>query len=325
MRPTKNRIFCAASRRPKMLFETEAEALAFIRFNSNDILKESSRTPVRCYYCQLCGGYHVTSNPSKTDAKRMDERDKAMAKEIDEIIKVKNNEKPSMLSISENMERANKLMTSGNLVEVERLLMKCQSDLQITRKILFRHANPDTDALSRRETTLNRYLQKLVKLKELTAANEEDQVAFIIKEKQTKEDEEIVKALISIRAISQIEILFLDIYDYIEVKEFEKANELVSKCRKLKASIHGPGRNETIKYWKQEIDDVQQRVNIERHKMFEIEMEKKEATPGTNLSNEETGCYDSIMDTFFGKPGSPEREAFRREALEYCSQMEGEE
>ena len=119
--------------------------------------------------------------------------------------------------------------------------------------------------------------------------------------------------------------MFLDIYDYIEVKEFEKANELVSKCRKLKASIHGPGRNETIKYWKQKIDDVQQRVNIERHKMFEIEMEKKEATPGTNLSNEETGCYDSIMDTFFGKPGSPEREAFRREALEYCSQMEGEE
>jgi hypothetical protein len=305
-----------------MLFETEAEALAFIRFNSNDILKESRRTPVRCYYCQLCGGYHVTSNPSKTDAKRMDERDKAMVKKIDEIIKVKNNEKPTIISISEKMERANLLMTSGNLTEVERLLKECQSDLQIIRKILFRRTNPDTDALTRRETTMNRYLQKLVTLKKLTAANEEEQMAFIKKEKLTKEDEEIAKVLISIRAIAQIEILFLNIYDYIEVKEFEKANMLVSKCRKLTASIHGPGRKETIKHWKRKIDEVQHKVNIERNKMFEIEMEKKETKPETIVSNEETGCFDSIMDALFSKSGPPEREAFRREALEYCSQME---
>ncbi len=305
-----------------MLFETEAEALAFIRFNSNDILKESRKTPVRCYYCQLCGGYHVTSNSSKTDAKRMDERDKAMVKEIDEIIKVKNEEKPTLISISEKMERANLLMTSGNLAEVERLLKECQSDLQTIRKIMFRRPNPDTSALTRRESTINRYLRKLVKLKELTAANEEEQMAFIKKEKLTKEDEEIVKVLICIRTIAQIEILFLDIYDYIEVKEFEKANVLVSKCRKLIASIHGPGRKETIKHWKQKIDEVQHRVNFERHKMFEIEMEEKETKPETIVSNEETGCFDSIMEALFGKPGSPEREAFRREALEYCSQME---
>lgn len=308
-----------------MLFETEAEALAFIRFNSNDILKESRKTPVRCYYCQLCDGYHVTSNSSKTDAKRMDERDNAMVKEIDEIIKVRNEEKPTLISISEKMEQANLLMTSGNLAEAERLLKECQSDLQTIRKIIFRRPNPDINGLTRRESTMNRYMQKLVKLKELTAADEEEQMAFIKKEKLTKEDEEIVKVLISIRAIAQIEILFLDIYDYIEVKEFEKANVLVSKCRKLTASIHGPGRKETIKHWKQKIDEVQHRVNIERHKMFEIEMEKKETKPETIVSNEETGCFDSIMDAFLGKPGSPEREAFRREALEYCSQMEEKE
>lgn len=304
-----------------MLFETEAEALAFIRFNSNDIIKEARKAPVR-YYCQLCGGYHVTSNSSKTDAKRMDERDKALVKEIDEIIKVKDKEKPTLLSISEKMERANLLMTSGALAEVERLLKECQSDLQTIRKIIFRRPNPDTDGLTRREYILNRYMRKLLKLKELTAADEEKQVVFINNDELTKEDKEIATVLISIRAIAKIEILFKDIYDSIENIEFEKVDVLVSKCRKLIASIHGLGRKEITKQWKKKIEDVLYRVNIERRKMSEIEMENEETEPKAIVSNEETASFDSIMDSLFGKPGSPEREAFRREALEYCSQME---
>lgn len=305
-----------------MLFETEAEALAFIRFNSNDIIKEARKAPVRCYYCQLCGSYHVTSNSSKTDAKRMDERDKALVKEIDEIIKVKDKEKPTLLSISEKMERANLLMTSGALAEVERLLKECQSDLQTIRKIIFRRPNPDTDGLTRREYILNRYMRKLLKLKELTAADEEKQVVFINNDELTKEDKEIATVLISIRAIAKIEILFKDIYDSIENKELEKVDVLVSKCRKLIASIHGLGRKEINKQWKKKIEDVLYRVNIERRKMSEIEMENEETEPKAIVSNEETASFDSIMDSLFGKPGSPEREAFRREALEYCSQME---
>ena len=44
-------------------------------------------------------------------------------------------------------------------------------------------------------------------------------------------------------------------------------------------------------------------------------METKKITP-----NENVGDFDSIMDELLGKP-----EAFRREALEYCSQMEEKE
>ena len=252
----------------------------------------------------------------------MDERDKALVKEIDEIIKVKDKEKPTLLSISEKMERANLLMTSGALAEVERLLKECQSDLQTIRKIIFRRPNPDTDGLTRREYILNRYMRKLLKLKELTAADEEKQVAFINNDELTKEDKEIATVLISIRAIAKIEILFKDIYDSIENKELEKVDVLVSKCRKLIASIHGLGRKEINKQWKKKIEDVLYRVNIERRKMSEIEMENEETEPKAIVSNEETASFDSIMDSLFGKPGSPEREAFRREALEYCSQMQ---
>ena len=60
MRP-KNRIYCRECGRSKLVFETEKKALTFIKFNADEILEETGRAPSRAYYCQCCGGYHVTS------------------------------------------------------------------------------------------------------------------------------------------------------------------------------------------------------------------------------------------------------------------------
>ena len=78
MKPTKNRIFCLASRRAKMLFATKEEADRFIAFNTEEILRESRKAPVRSYYCALCCGYHVTSNPSTEEGEHMDSRDQEL-------------------------------------------------------------------------------------------------------------------------------------------------------------------------------------------------------------------------------------------------------
>lgn len=61
MKP-KNRFFCSECHRRKLLFESEKKALNFIRFNADEIFKESGRAPNRAYYCDSCGGYHVTSS-----------------------------------------------------------------------------------------------------------------------------------------------------------------------------------------------------------------------------------------------------------------------
>jgi hypothetical protein len=60
MKP-KNRIYCRECGKSKLLFESEKKALNFIKFNGDEILGESGRAPIRAYYCQCCGGYHVTS------------------------------------------------------------------------------------------------------------------------------------------------------------------------------------------------------------------------------------------------------------------------
>ena len=61
MKPTKNRVFCKDCGRSKMLFETEKKATTFIKFNGDDIEKESGFKPERSYFCTFCGGWHVTS------------------------------------------------------------------------------------------------------------------------------------------------------------------------------------------------------------------------------------------------------------------------
>ena len=62
MKPTKNNFFCFDSNKTKMRFETEKKALNFIKFNSQEIEKETGKAPTRCYFCIACNSYHVTSN-----------------------------------------------------------------------------------------------------------------------------------------------------------------------------------------------------------------------------------------------------------------------
>lgn len=69
MKPIKSRIYCPECGRQKILFETEKKALNFIKFNSEEIEEESGRAPIRAYYCEFCGGWHVTSSTHYSESK----------------------------------------------------------------------------------------------------------------------------------------------------------------------------------------------------------------------------------------------------------------
>lgn len=58
-RPTRNRYYCNAIGRTKMLFRTEVEANRFIAYNSENF-EDQERTPRRAYKCCCCDGWHVT-------------------------------------------------------------------------------------------------------------------------------------------------------------------------------------------------------------------------------------------------------------------------
>lgn len=61
MTKIKKRIFCRDCGREKHVFESEKKALKFIEWNGQEIEEQGGKRPIRSYFCQTCGGYHVTS------------------------------------------------------------------------------------------------------------------------------------------------------------------------------------------------------------------------------------------------------------------------
>jgi len=64
MTKPKNRVYCRSINRLKILFDSEAAANRFIKFNQDSINEGKDKpTKLRSYYCITCGGYHVTHLP----------------------------------------------------------------------------------------------------------------------------------------------------------------------------------------------------------------------------------------------------------------------
>jgi hypothetical protein len=62
---------CPDCGRPKMLFETEAKAKNFIKFNSDNI---DCNEELRPYYCPACCGYHISSKKFKKAYEKQTEK-----------------------------------------------------------------------------------------------------------------------------------------------------------------------------------------------------------------------------------------------------------
>jgi len=82
MKPKRNYVHCLASNKTKVLFESKSKADNFIKYNSQEILEENGKAPVRSYYCQVCVGYHVTSNPSKEAEVEFNLRDQRIVESL---------------------------------------------------------------------------------------------------------------------------------------------------------------------------------------------------------------------------------------------------
>ena len=273
MKPTKNQIFCVACGRPKMLFETKAKADNFIKFNSSEIMEESGKAPIRSYYCEICGGYHVTSNNSKTHAEWLDIRDKVLAEEVDRRIKAnlkpesnqkQTNQEPkskgakeNKLDILEQLEQSDILMTKGMLDEAGELLAKCRFRIQAVEQ---RMNVAKLEGFIRCKDQMEKLMRKLERLKKWVKSSYDEQEAFIAKEEKTEEEEEVCTALVSIKAVVRIKRALYDIDKVIENREFSILKYYVAQCEKQIGSIHGPGRSEIAQYWNRELMNAKKRA-----------------------------------------------------------------
>ena len=128
MKPTKNRVFCLECRRSKQLFETEAQANNFIKFNRDEIMESEDKVPVRSYYCISCGGWHVTSQsvynrPSKSERvmekmkQRIQERQKVYSVYNQKINDAKKNIKVLVETLPTEYEKVKETCQASNSLE----------------------------------------------------------------------------------------------------------------------------------------------------------------------------------------------------------------
>ena len=236
-------------------------------------MEESGKAPIRSYYCEICGGYHVTSNNSKTHAEWLDNRDKVLAEEVDRRVKAnlkpesnqkQTNQEPkskgakeNKLDILEQLEQSDILMTKGMLDEAGELLAKCRFRIQAVEQ---RMNVAKLEGFIRCKDQMEKLMRKLERLKKWVKSSYDEQEAFIAKEGKTEEEEEVCTALVSIKAVVRIKRALYDIDKVIENREFSILKYYVAQCEKQIGSIHGPGRSEIAQYWNRELMNAKKRA-----------------------------------------------------------------
>ena len=257
MKPTRNRIFCYGCRKQKMLFETQAKADNFIRYNSEGILEENGKAPVRSYYCEMCGGYHVTSNPSAEVGERFNQRDRqlihnitAYQKEIEEV-------KALSALLSKRLERIMALLFFGQVDEAEDLLDICNLDIEEISS----HPLRGTGKLTTLRGRVDKMYKLMASVKDLLGKTEEEQANYISNPTLEKDDYTLGIIISNVRTIREIDALLNENESSLANCNTDDVSERLFRCQELLANIQRAGKKEVTAKYNTLFDEQQRKLN----------------------------------------------------------------
>ena len=260
MRPTKNIVYCCACHKSKMLFKTKSKADNFIKYNSKEILEENGKTPARCYYCAMCGGYHLTSNSSRLSAAYFEKRDK---KRMDEILSHKGNETDETLNLIKTIyDRLQTIRTQLNFgisEESKELLELCRTDI----RHLANRPIKNKEKLIRLNTAIAK-TEKLHNLVDTVSNLTEEGLQPYLDIKDPDEEQYLLKNIIkNIIAIKRVRAILSHIDEMLDKKQINVI-EGFNECKELLSTIRGKGRKRTIAYYHSWIDNQKKRIKVIR-------------------------------------------------------------
>ena len=256
MKPTRNKLFCYGCRRQKMLFETQSKADNFIRYNSDGILEETGKAPVRSYYCEICGGYPVTSNPSAEVGERLNQRDRQLIDKVTAYKKDIEEVKALTAALSKRLVHIKALLFFGKVNEAEDLLDICKFDIGEIGS----HNLKGSGKL----TTLRGRVEKMYELMEsvkgVLSLSEEEQLDYISKPHLDKDETSLAIILSNARVIEEIDALLKDNETSLADGKKDGVLEKLDKCRELLATVQRAGKKEVISKYNTLFDEQQQRL-----------------------------------------------------------------
>lgn len=283
MRPTKNHIFCVASKRPKVLFNSKVEADRFIFYNKDEISKNGNKAPIRSYYCRVCGGWHVTSCLSEKTIARSERRDEQIVAEADRYVKIFENVDSVIEEVHKQGEEAKATILQGRLISTELSLKQCldmlaplRTNKGITRK-----------EWMKQNCVINDQLRRIGRIKDLGNLPEEEREVILSKEGKTKSDEEICTAYLNNQTLKKMESLLDEADEDIRNDDKKMAREKLCECRRLlKEIVSCPSKKHLIKSYKRRIEEkynsvqaslMPEEVKKEKHVFTSNSLEYREA------------------------------------------------
>ncbi|WP_031541485.1 MULTISPECIES: hypothetical protein [unclassified Bacteroides] len=240
MKPKRNIFFCSGAGKYKMLFESQSKADNFIRFNSQEILEEKGKTPIRSYYCEICGGYHVTSNSSKIVGKKLDQRDHLHVERFSAYKREHKEVKSLCDSLSQRLVKVRELLFFGIIHEAEELLDICDFDIDELSNRQFCRGEKLT-MLKGRVDAMYKLLSSIKKLIVLPEQEKER----LLSSPNLQKDLYTLKIIYSnIQAIQQIDLLLKENDFFLCNNKIDGVVERICKCKELLESIQRFGKRE---------------------------------------------------------------------------------
>ena len=181
MKPTKNRVFCRDCERTKMLFETEKKAENFIVFNQEEIKEESGIAPQRSYFCQFCGGWHVTSIKEKIGISKNEKLFEDYLKEKAEQIKRK-----ELAAEVKKKEKVEQIKIASEQIIIRKEEKQNEIKLKFENEIKLLDVNQVVDFFSEKIESLLKEIKHLKERKHLSSLN-----SIVEKEKLAELHEEL--------------------------------------------------------------------------------------------------------------------------------------
>lgn len=275
-----------------MLFETQSKADNFIKYNSEEILEESGKAPVRSYYCELCGGYHVTSNPSRESGEIKDNRDRQILHELDLLKKARNEFDELKEMNSSLIDKMRILLFQGKLVESMDMLSKCS-------KALIGFSRSNVTKVNRIQSRLNKFADLHYEVKRVLSMSDKDRMEFEGLVGGDKLHRQTVVILRNSRIVSESERLLAENEEKLENCIVDGVQRNLDRCAELCAKYELFGKKEFSDFVWEKIEH--QRLVLNRmleNKPVEPKVDEvKKLTPieMKDVVQEEKNCETEIV------------------------------
>ena len=268
MKPTKNRVFCYGCHRPKMLFETQQKADNFIHYNTDAILEKKRKAPVRSYYCEICNGWHVTSNPSEDKGEELNQREHRI---IQDIIALKHKydiDVEKIKNIKENItpkaEAVESLIIFGEIDEAKELTNACIYEID---EYLKTHIHHGAEKLVSLRSKFDNMCGLTDSIRELISMSEEDQTYYISNLNSHKDKEIISFAISNDRIMKEIDMLLNDNKKMLDDEKTDDVYENLDRCGELMSKLRGIGKRKMQEKYLAMFDEQRLRLSMLNDKL----------------------------------------------------------